>query len=264
MSVSGRVHSIQSMGTLDGPGVRFVVFLQGCNLRCGCCHNPDTWDFNGGTEVTTEEVFAKIKRLKNYFGESGGVTVSGGEPLMRPDIYELVAYAASKGLRPVFGTNGMLITKEVAQKLKDAGAMAMGISLDSLDEAKHNEFRGHPEAFARTVQGMKNCTEVGLPFQIHTTIMDWNKHEILDIIDFAVEIGAMAEYIFFLIPVGRGVYIEETAVEVMEYENLLRSIMEKQKEVPILIEMFGYLLGGFLTLNNCTIYPCSQTGRCRN
>ncbi|MBQ2120149.1 MAG: SPASM domain-containing protein, partial [Peptococcaceae bacterium] len=86
------------------------------------------------------------------------------------------------------------------------------------------------------VQGMKNCREVGLPFQIHTTIMDWNKHEIVDIIDFAVEMGAMAEYVFFLIPVGRGVYIEDTAVESLEYENLLRTIMEKQKEVPIPIK----------------------------
>lgn len=155
---------------------------------------------------------------------------------MRPDIYELVAYAASKGLRPVFGTNGTLITKEVAQKLKDSGAAAMGISLDSLDEEKHNKFRGDAEAYSRTIQGMKNCREVGLPFQIHTTIMDWNKHEICDIIDFAVEMGAMAEYIFFLIPVGRGVYIEDTAVEVMEYENLLRTIMEKQKQVSIPIK----------------------------
>ncbi|MBQ2014848.1 MAG: SPASM domain-containing protein, partial [Peptococcaceae bacterium] len=120
--------------------------------------------------------------------------------------------------------------------LKDCGAAAMGISLDSLDPAKHSEFRGLPNAYELTVQGMKNCREVGLPFQIHTTIMDWNKHEIVDIIDFAVEMGAMAEYVFFLIPVGRGVYIEDTAVESLEYENLLRTIMEKQKEVPIPIK----------------------------
>ena len=203
-----------------------------CNLTCKHCYQ------DAGNQKEAELTTEEGKKLIDEIARAGFkiMIFSGGEPLMRPDIYELVAYAASKGLRPVFGTNGMLITKEVAQKLKDAGAMAMGISLDSLDEAKHNEFRGHPEAFARTVQGMKNCTEVGLPFQIHTTIMDWNKHEILDIIDFAVEIGAMAEYIFFLIPVGRGVYIEETAVEVMEYENLLRSIMEKQKEVPIAIK----------------------------
>ena len=184
--------------------------------------------------LTTEEG----KKLIDEIARAGFkiMIFSGGEPLMRPDIYELVSYAASKGLRPVFGTNGTLITKEVAQKLKDCGAAAMGISLDSLDPAKHSEFRGLPNAYELTVQGMKNCREVGLPFQIHTTIMDWNKHEIVDIIDFAVEMGAMAEYVFFLIPVGRGVYIEDTAVESLEYENLLRTIMEKQKEVPIPIK----------------------------
>ena len=87
---------------------------------------------------------------------------SGGEPLMRPDIVELVAYATSLGLRPVFGTNGTLITPDMAQKLKDAGAMGMGISLDSLDKDKHNQFRKFPNAWEGAVQGMRNCRAVGL------------------------------------------------------------------------------------------------------
>ena len=203
-----------------------------CNLTCKHCYQ-DAGN-QKDAELTTEEG----KKLIDEISRAGFkiMIFSGGEPLMRPDIYELVSYAASKGLRPVFGTNGTMITKEVAQKLKDCGAAAMGISLDSLDPAKHSEFRGLPDAYELTVQGMKNCREVGLPFQIHTTIMDWNKHEICDIIDFAVEMGAMAEYVFFLIPVGRGVYIEDTAVESLEYENLLRTIMEKQKQVSIPIK----------------------------
>ena len=203
-----------------------------CNLSCKHCYQ-DAGDAKAA-ELNTQEA----KKLIDEIARAGFkiMIFSGGEPLTRPDIYELVAYAASKGLRPVFGTNGMLITKEVAQKLKDCGAMAMGISLDSLDEQKHNEFRGHPEAFKRTVEGMKNCREVGLPFQIHTTIMDWNKSEVLDVIDFAAEMGAMAEYLFFLVPVGRGIMIEKTAVEAQEYEDLLRSIMEKQKTSPIPIK----------------------------
>ena len=200
-----------------------------CNLKCSHCYQ-DAGNAKEA-ELSTEEG----KKLIDESARAGFkiMIFSGGEPLMRPDIFELIAYAASKGLRPVFGTNGMMITREVAQKLKDCGAMAMGISLDSLNEEKHNAFRGDPHAFERTVQGMENCRAVGLPFQIHTTIMDWNKSEILDVIDFAVKKGAMAEYIFFLIPVGRGVMIEETAVEVQEYEELLRSIMEKQKQVKI-------------------------------
>lgn len=83
--MQGRIHSFQSLGTLDGPGVRFVAFLQGCPLRCGCCHNPDTWDVNGGMLCTPEEVVAKAKRFRTYFGRDGGVTLSGGEPLLQAD-----------------------------------------------------------------------------------------------------------------------------------------------------------------------------------
>ena len=73
-----QIHSIQSLGTLDGPGVRFVVFTQGCPLRCKCCHNPDTWDFGGGSEISVEELARRAARYKEYFGTQGGITVSGG------------------------------------------------------------------------------------------------------------------------------------------------------------------------------------------
>ena len=73
------------MGTLDGPGVRFVVFTQGCPLRCACCHNPETWDKNGGRVYTAEEVADRALKYKEYFGEEGGITVSGGEPLLQPE-----------------------------------------------------------------------------------------------------------------------------------------------------------------------------------
>src|SRR3974377_1067446 len=81
----GRVHSFESMGLVDGPGIRSIVFMQGCALRCAYCHNPDTWAFSGGTETTPEEIVAKIKRFKPYFKNNGGVTFSGGDPLMQPD-----------------------------------------------------------------------------------------------------------------------------------------------------------------------------------
>ena len=117
--MTGRIHSFQSLGTADGPGVRAVVFMQGCPLRCACCHNPDTWDFNGGTEVTTEEVFAKIKRLKNYFGESGGVTVSGGEPLIQPEfIKELFTLCKTDGITTAIDTSGCVLNNDIKDVLK--------------------------------------------------------------------------------------------------------------------------------------------------
>lgn len=116
--VTGRIHSFQSLGTADGPGVRAVVFMQGCPLRCACCHNPDTWDFNGGTEVTPDEIFRKIKRLKNYFGEDGGVTVSGGEPLMQPKfIKELFTLCKNDGINTAIDTSGCVLNDNIKEVL---------------------------------------------------------------------------------------------------------------------------------------------------
>ena len=200
-----------------------------CNLKCKHCYQ-DAGNKNEN-ELTTQEA----KKLIDGIARAGFkiMIFSGGEPLMRLDIFSLVDYAAAAGLRPVFGTNGMLITKEVAEKLKTAGAAAMGISLDSLDEHKHNLFRGSNDAFRSTLEGIGNCKKAGLPFQIHTTVMEWNENEVCDIIDFSVKSGAVASYLFFLIPVGRGKFLEDTSLKVMEYEQLLKLIMTKQKEVPI-------------------------------
>ena len=83
MSLTGKIHSFQSLGTVDGPGVRFVVFMQGCNLRCACCHNPDTQSLDGGTLYTPEEILRKVTRCREYFGKDGGITLSGGEPILQ-------------------------------------------------------------------------------------------------------------------------------------------------------------------------------------
>ena len=116
--ITGRVHSIQSMGTLDGPGVRFVIFLQGCPLRCKCCHNPDTWDFHGGTEYTAEELVAKACRFKEYFGRDGGVTVSGGEPLMQAKfVREIFDLCHRSGLNTCLDTSGCILNEDVKSLL---------------------------------------------------------------------------------------------------------------------------------------------------
>lgn len=203
-----------------------------CNLKCSHCYQ------DAGEQKSNELSTTEAKKMIDEISRAGFkiMIFSGGEPLMRKDIFELVEYAASKGLRPVFGTNGMLITEKTAKRLKACGAAAMGISLDSLDEKKHCEFRGHPDAFRKTIEGIENCKKVGLAFQIHTTVMDWNKDEILKITDYAVEMGAIAHQIFFLIPVGRGIEIEDTSLKVSENEKLITEIMKKQTEVPISIK----------------------------
>ncbi len=110
--MTGRIHSFESFGTVDGPGIRFVAFLQGCPLRCLYCHNPDTWGA-GGTQYTVEEVATRALKYKNYFGEKGGVTLSGGEPLLQIDfVIELFTLLKSKGIHTCVDTSGITFRKE--------------------------------------------------------------------------------------------------------------------------------------------------------
>jgi len=200
-----------------------------CNMYCDHCYR------DSGAKASNELTTVEAKKLLDEIVKAGFkiMIFSGGEPLMRPDIVELVRYAKNQGLRPVFGTNGTMLTPELARDLKDAGTMCMGISLDSLDSAKHDNLRKYQGAWNEAVRGMEYCKEVGLPFQIHTTVMDWNNHEIEDITDFAVEKGAVAHHIFFLVPTGRAVNIEQETLRAREYEDLLHRILDKQKEVDI-------------------------------
>lgn len=109
----GRIHSIESMGLVDGPGIRTVVFFQGCALRCTYCHNPDTWSTNGGTEISTEELLKKILRFKPYFERSGGgVTFSGGDPLLQPDfLIEILKLCRDNNIHTTIDTSGYGIGK---------------------------------------------------------------------------------------------------------------------------------------------------------
>ena len=117
--VVGKIHSFQSLGTVDGPGVRFVVFTQGCPLRCACCHNPDTWNMDGGNEFSARQVFEKILRYKDYFGKDGGVTISGGEPLLQPlFVKELFALCKQNGIHTCLDTSGCILTDQVKGALE--------------------------------------------------------------------------------------------------------------------------------------------------
>ena len=116
-----KVHSVESFGTVDGPGIRFVLFLQGCHLQCKYCHNRDTWDLNGGEYKTLDEIFEKIKRYKNYIIPSGGgVTVTGGEPLLQVKfLIELFKKLKEEKITTCIDTSGMVnITEDIKEVLK--------------------------------------------------------------------------------------------------------------------------------------------------
>ena len=139
--MTGRIHSFQSLGTVDGPGVRFVVFMQGCPLRCGCCHNPDTWELSCGEEYTLDEVLKRIVRFKEYFGSTGGVTVSGGEPLLQAEfVKELFELCHENGINTCLDTSGCLLDGTVKELLKVTDRVLLDIKYT--DEELYREHVG--------------------------------------------------------------------------------------------------------------------------
>ena len=135
--MKGRVHSYQSLGTVDGPGIRFVVFLQGCNLRCAYCHNPDTWDFGGGEEASAKEVVEKALKCKDFFGKKGGITLSGGEPLCQAEFCtEILKLAKENGLNTCVDTSGDLLNDKTKELLKYADRVLLDVKFKSDDEYK--------------------------------------------------------------------------------------------------------------------------------
>ena len=135
----GRVHSIQTLGTLDGPGVRFVVFMQGCNLRCGCCHNPDTWNAGEGDTYTARQLVDKAVRYRSYFGEDGGVTLSGGEPLLQAEFASgFFSLCHANGLNTCLDTSGSIINDKAEELLSHTDRVLLDIKY-----ATDEQYRKH-------------------------------------------------------------------------------------------------------------------------
>ena len=144
----GHVNSIQTLGTLDGPGVRFVVFLQGCNLRCACCHNPETWKFTAGKPLseadkqeiklfTAEELAEKATRYKTYFGANGGVTVSGGEPLLQADFCRnFFTECHARGINTCLDTSGSILNDAVKKLLSVTDRVLLDIKYPTDEQYK--------------------------------------------------------------------------------------------------------------------------------
>ncbi len=139
----GKIHSVFSGGTVDGPGIRFVVFMQGCPLRCKYCHNPDSWEFGVGEERSVQDLTQEIIKYKNYFGSQGGVTVSGGEPLMQIDfVTELLKSVKSYGINTAIDTSGFTFNIDSEESVKKHQELAKYVDLYLLD-IKHIDDEGH-------------------------------------------------------------------------------------------------------------------------
>lgn len=137
--MTGKVHSIQTMGTLDGPGVRFVLFMQGCNLRCKCCHNPDTWSISGGTEYSPCDILNKLIRYREYFGDEGGITLSGGEPLLQAEFaYELFKLCHKENINTCLDTSGSIFNDDIKKLLSVTDRVLLDIKYTDDNSYKEN------------------------------------------------------------------------------------------------------------------------------
>lgn len=147
--MQGRIHSLESFGTVDGPGVRFVVFLQGCPMRCAYCHNPDTWDLNGGTLMEPQYIIEQYERNISFYN-NGGLTVTGGEPLMQIDfLIELFTLAYEKDIHTCIDTSGIVYNPEntvLMEKLDRLMELTNLVMLDikHIDPEKHMELTAQP------------------------------------------------------------------------------------------------------------------------
>jgi radical SAM protein with 4Fe4S-binding SPASM domain len=201
------------------PRLIFWEVTKGCNLRCIHCRATAT-ELMSPADLPTKKALNIISQIADF--GSPILVLSGGEPLYRHDIFELAEYATGRGLRTALATNGTLVTRDIAEKIKKAGIKRVSISLDGSDAITHDTFRGIPGAFEAAVYGMRNLQELGVSVQINTTIARHNAHQLPDVLELARRLGADALHTFLLVPVGCGVDIAaEQMVAPEEYERML-------------------------------------------
>ncbi len=166
--MTGRVHSIQSMGTLDGPGVRYVIFLQGCGLRCACCHNPDTWKPDGGQEYDARELVGRAVRFREYFGREGGITLSGGEPLLQAEFAKAIFEAAhEKGVNTCLDTSGSILNDKTKELLGETDRVLLDIKYT--DDETYRQYVGC--SFASVLEFLGYLDEKGIPTTLRQVII---------------------------------------------------------------------------------------------
>lgn len=154
--IKGRIHSFQSLGAVDGPGIRYVIFMQGCPYRCPYCHNPDTKAFSGGALYTADEIVQKMKRYKCYFGKDGGVTVSGGEPLMQCDfLIELFDRLHSEGINCALDTAGVKPDEKVREVIKRVDTVLCDIKFPT--DSQYREYIG--QSLDNVIEFLSVCNE---------------------------------------------------------------------------------------------------------
>ena len=204
----GHIHSTESFGAADGPGVRFIVFMQGCHMRCRYCHNPDTWKMDGGDEVTADEILKRALRFKPYWGKDGGITISGGEPLLQIDfVIELFKKAKELGINTCIDTAGNPFTKEEPFFSKFEELMKytdlLLLDLKEINPTRYKDLTGFDNS--NIIEMAKYLSEINKPVWIrHVLVPEYS--------DFDEDLDALGDFIDTLSNVDR--------VEILPYHTL--------------------------------------------
>jgi heme b synthase len=216
----------------NSTALRLVAWevTRNCNLSCLHCRaSAAEGPYTGELDTRT------CLSLLDQIAEVGTpiVILTGGEPLLRSDIFEIAGYGSNIGLRMVMAPNGTLITKRTAKQMGDAGIKRISISIDGATKESHDRFRGVEGAFESAMRGARLAKDAGLEFQINTTVTKTNLDQIAAIQALAINIGAVAHHIFLLVPTGRGKYIVDQEITAAEYERTLNWFYDQQGKTPL-------------------------------
>lgn len=221
------------MGEREFP-LRMVAWelTRNCNLNCIHCRAKATLGPHQG-ELTTEECKKIIDDISSF--ASPIVILTGGEPLMREDLFEIIRYGNEKGLRLVIAVNGTLLDRDKATRLKELGIQRVSMSIDGKDARSHDAFRGVPGSFDAVVKAAGILQEIGLPFQINTTVTRLNVDDLGEICESVKAAGAVAWHVFLLVPVGRGEGLRGEELNAKMYEDVLQWLytVEKKDELEM-------------------------------
>lgn len=203
-----------------------------CNLNCVHCRAAASRGPHDG-ELTLAECKRVLDQIASF--ASPTIILTGGEPLLRDDIFDIIDYGNAKGLRLVMAINGTLLTEEIAQRIKNGGIKRVSLSMDGKDAKRHDAFRGVIGSYNSVIRAADILNSVDLPFQINTTVTRFNVNDLPDIYTLVKSIGAVAWHVFLLVPVGRGKDLKGKELDAMAYEDVLNWLygLESKNEIEM-------------------------------
>ena len=204
-----------------------------CNLRCVHCRSSSEMEAKGHPDFPTSEAFRVIDDIVSY--AKPVVVLSGGEPLVRKDVFEIARYGTDKGLRMCLATNGTLVNDETCENIKASGIRIVSLSLDGSEEGVHDDFRSQKGAFAGTINAARLFKKHGIEFIVNSSFTRRNQEEIPKVYRLAKELGATAWYMFMIVPTGRGEEIMNELISKEDYEEILDWHYQMEKDEDMML-----------------------------